>query len=44
MPLEDVKDDLQAEILSTKQEEAFNATLNQWVTEAGAKTYADRMK
>ncbi|MEA5013534.1 MAG: peptidylprolyl isomerase [Candidatus Limiplasma sp.] len=44
VPLEDVKDDLQAEILSTKQEEAFNATLNQWVTEAGAKIYADRMK
>lgn len=42
--LEEVRDALQEEILSGKQEETFTATLEQWVAEANAKVYPDRMK
>ncbi|MEA4927973.1 MAG: peptidylprolyl isomerase [Candidatus Limiplasma sp.] len=41
--LEDVKDALQAELLSTKQDEVYNAAVTQWVTDAQAKIYKDRL-
>lgn len=41
--LENVHDELQASLLSTKQSEAVSATLEQWIEEANAKIYADRM-
>lgn len=44
VPFEEVRDALQEELLSTRQDETFNATLEQWVKDAGAKIYADRMR
>ncbi len=44
VPLSDVKDALTQEILTAKQDELFEATQDEWVKEAGAKVYADRMK
>lgn len=41
--LEDVKDVIESELLSSKQDETYNATVEQWVTEANAKTYKDRL-
>ena len=41
--LDEVKDALSASLLTTKQDSLFNTTLEQWVTEANAKTYKDRL-
>ena len=42
--LETVREDLTAELLSTKQSEKINATLEQWIADANAKVYEERMK
>lgn len=41
--LEDVRDVIESELLSEKQSETYNATVEQWVTDADAKTYKDRL-
>ena len=38
-PFEDVKDELSASTLTTKQDEAYNEAYEIWKTEAGVKTY-----
>ena len=38
-PFEDVKDELSASTLTTKQDEAYNEAYELWKTEAGVKTY-----
>jgi parvulin-like peptidyl-prolyl isomerase len=43
VPLDTVKDTLSAELLTQKQDDLYNTTVEQWVTEAKAKTYLDRM-
>lgn len=43
VPLADIKDAVSKELLTTKQDDLFNTTLNQWVTDANAKIYTDRM-
>jgi len=43
VPLADIKDAISKELLTTKQDDLFNTTLNQWVTDANAKIYTDRM-
>ncbi len=43
VPLADVKDTLSAELLSDKQDTLYSDTVTQWVTEANAKTYKDRL-
>lgn len=43
VPLVDIKDAISKELLTTKQNDLFNTTLNQWVTDANAKIYTDRM-
>ena len=43
VPLADVKDAVQAELLATKQDDLYNAAVTQWVTEANAKIYEDRL-
>ena len=43
VPLDTVKDTLSAELLTQKQDDLYNTTVEQWVTEANAKTYLDRM-
>lgn len=40
---EDVKDTLQSEMLTSKQDELYNTTVEQWVSEANAKIYKDRL-
>ena len=42
--LETVREDLTAELLSTEQNDAVNAALEQWIADANAKVYEDRMK
>lgn len=44
VPLSDVKETISDEILSSKQDEQFNATLEQWVTEANAKVDWNALK
>lgn len=41
--LENVREELTAELLSTKQGEVVEATLEQWVSDANAKIYKDRL-
>jgi len=41
--LDNVKDALESELLANKQEEAYTAAVDQWVSEANAKVYEDRM-
>ena len=41
--LEDVRADLEAEVLTTKQDAAYTEAVNQWVSEADVKTYTDRL-
>lgn len=41
--LDNVRDALESELLATKQEEAYTAAVDQWVSEANAKVYEDRM-
>lgn len=41
--LDSVKDALEAELLANKQEEAYTAAVEQWVSDANAKVYEDRM-
>ena len=42
--LETVKEAISAELLVTKQDEFFNATIDQWIEEAQPKVYEDRLK
>ena len=44
VPLEEVRDTISEEILQTKQDEAYNAALAEWVEDAGAKIYMDRLR
>jgi hypothetical protein len=39
-----IHDQVQAELLSTKQNSLYDETLSQWVTDAKAKTYPDKLK
>ena len=41
--LEDVRAELEAEVLTTKQDAAYTEAVNQWVSEADVKTYTDRL-
>ncbi|MCI6376408.1 MAG: peptidylprolyl isomerase [Clostridiales bacterium] len=41
--LDSVKDVLEGELLANKQEEAYTAAVEQWVSDANAKVYEDRM-
>lgn len=43
VPLDEVKDTVSAEVLKTKQDDLYQTTLDQWITEANAKTYKDRL-
>lgn len=38
-----IKDDIEAELLSDKQDTLYDETVQQWITDAGAKTYTKRM-
>lgn len=41
--LDDVKDTISTDLLSTKQDDLYNTTVSQWVTDANAKVYKDRL-
>ncbi|MDD3213646.1 MAG: peptidylprolyl isomerase [Eubacteriales bacterium] len=41
--LDDVKDTISADLLSSKQDDLYNSTVDGWVTDANAKTYKDRL-
>lgn len=41
--LDAVRDTLETEVLTEKQDAAYNAALEQWVSEADVKTYTDRL-
>ena len=43
VPLSEVKDALTAELLTAQQDELYNNTVTQWVTDANAKIYKDRL-
>lgn len=38
-----VKDTIQSDLLTAKQDEVYNTTVEQWVSESGAKTYKERL-
>ena len=42
--LDEIQDSLEAELLSEKQDAFYNETVAQWVTDANAKTYPDKLK
>ena len=41
--LDDIRDQLKAELLSTKQDTTYDETVTQWITDANAKTYPDKL-
>ena len=41
--LADLKDTIQADLLATKQDDLYNTTVAQWVTDANAKIYTNRL-
>ena len=43
VPYSQIKDQITQNLLTEKQDTLYNETLSQWVKEANAKTYADRM-
>ena len=43
VPLADIKDAIKASLLTTKQNDLYDTTVSQWVTEANAKIYKDRL-
>ena len=43
VPLSEVKDTLSASLLTTKQDDLYTTTVEQWVTEANAKIYKSRL-
>lgn len=43
VPLDEVKDAVSADVLKTKQDDLYQTTLDQWIKEANAKTYKDRL-
>jgi peptidyl-prolyl cis-trans isomerase C len=43
-PLDDVKETISSALLSTKQNEVYNTTVNQWVEEAGIKVDLNALK
>ena len=43
VPLADIKDKISASLLTTKQDDLYTTTVNQWVTDANAKVYTDRL-
>ena len=43
-PLDDVKETISCALLSTKQNEVYNTTVNQWVEEAGIKVDLNALK
>lgn len=43
VPLADVSDTLRAELLTSKQDTLYSDTVTQWVTEANAKIFKDRL-
>jgi len=44
VPLEEVRDAISGEILQVKQDGVYNDALAEWVKDAGAKIYMDRLK
>ena len=44
MSLDDVKETISSALLSTKQNEAYNAAVDQWVEEAGIKVDMNALK
>ena len=44
VPLEEIRAVIEEEILHTKQDDVYNNILAEWVEDAGAKIYMDRMK
>ena len=43
VPLDEVKDTISADLLSTKQDDLYDTTVDGWVTDANAKVYKDRL-
>jgi parvulin-like peptidyl-prolyl isomerase len=43
VPLADLTDTIRASLLSTKQDDQYNTIVSQWVTDANAKIYKDRL-
>ncbi len=43
VPYEDVKDTIESDLLTNKQNETYDAAVDQWVTDANAKIYKDRL-
>ena len=43
VPLDEVKDAVSADVLKTKQDDLYQTTLDQWIKDANAKTYKDRL-
>ena len=41
--LDDVRAELETEVLTEKQDAAYTEALNQWVSEADVKTYTERL-
>ncbi|HPF87920.1 MAG TPA: peptidylprolyl isomerase [Candidatus Limiplasma sp.] len=41
--LDDIRDDIEAELLTDKQDTLYDETVAQWVTDANAKTYPNRL-
>ncbi|MBN1777432.1 MAG: peptidylprolyl isomerase [Clostridiales bacterium] len=44
VPLSDIRDSVAEELLTEKQDTIYAETISQWVTEANAKVYLDRLK
>ena len=43
VPFSEIKDQIVAELLAQKQDTTYNDTMTQWIADASAKTYIDRM-
>jgi len=44
VPLDQVRDALEPEVRTTKEDEAYTAAMNQWISEAQVTTYPERMQ
>ena len=44
VPFSDLKDAVQKELLTTKQDDLFNTTVTQWITDANAKIHTELLK
>jgi parvulin-like peptidyl-prolyl isomerase len=43
VPLADIHDQVSAALLESKQDTLYDETISQWITDADAKTYIDRL-